>query len=130
MRGPKPPLIILTPTQRETLQQLKRRQRSPQQLVRRVRIVLEAASGASNTRIAGLLGIDRGQVRTWRKRWLEAAPRLIAAEEKAKEKAKEKPAGGGESGSNGVLITEVLADEVLADEVLALERLRPSPRSR
>ena len=116
MRGPKPPLIILTPTQRETLQQLKRRQRSPQQLVRRVRIVLEAASGASNTRIAGLLGIDRGQVRTWRKRWLEAAPRLIAAEEKAKEKAKEKPAGGGESGSNGVLITEVLADEVLADE--------------
>ena len=76
------------------------------------------------------MGIDRGQVRTWRKRWLEAAPRLIAAEEKAKEKAKEKPAGGGESGSNGVLITEVLADEVLADEVLALERLRPSPRSR
>jgi transposase len=116
MRGPKPPPIILTPTQRETLQQLKRRQRSPQQLVRRVRIILEAATtGTSNTRIAGLLGIDRGQVRTWRKRWLEAAPRLIAAEEKAKEKAKEKPAGGGESGSNGVLITEVV-EEVLADE--------------
>jgi putative transposase len=112
MRGPKPPPIILTPTQRETLQQLKRRQRSPQQLVRRVRIILEAATtGTSNTRIAKLLGIDRGQVRTWRKRWLEAAPRLIAAEEKAKEK----PAGGGESGSNGVLITEVI-EEVLADE--------------
>jgi putative transposase len=112
MRGPKPPPIILTPTQRETLQQLKRRQRSPQQLVRRVRIILEAATtGTSNTRIAKLLGIDRGQVRTWRKRWLEAAPRLIAAEEKAKEK----PAGGGESGSNGVLITEVV-EEVLADE--------------
>jgi transposase len=112
MRGPKPPPIILTPTQRETLQQLKRRQRSPQQLVRRVHIILEAATtGTSNTRIAKLLGIDRGQVRTWRKRWLEAAPRLIAAEEKAKEKA----AGGGESGSNGVLITE-LVEEVLADE--------------
>ena len=116
MRGPKPPPIILTPTQRETLQQLKRRQRSPQQLVRRVHIILEAATtGTSNTRIAKLLGIDRGQVRTWRKRWLEAAPRLIAAEEKAKEKAKEKAAGGGESGSNGVLITE-LVEEVLADE--------------
>ena len=117
MRGPKPPPIILTPTQRETLQQLKRRQRSPQQLVRRVRIILEAATtGTSNTRIAKLLVIDRGQVRTWRKRWLEAQPRLIAAEEKAKEKAKEKPAGGGgESGSNGVLITE-LVEEVLADE--------------
>jgi len=81
---------MLTPTQRETLQRLERRQRSSQQLVRRVRIVLEAAFGASNTRIAGLLGIDRGQVRTWRKRWLECQPRLIAAEEKAKEEAKEK----------------------------------------
>jgi putative transposase len=114
MRGPKPPPIMLTPTQRETLQRLKRRQRSSQQLVRRVRIVLEAASGASNTRIAGLLGIDRGQVRTWRKRWLECQPRLIAAEEEAKEKA-----GQGvdhrDGSSKGVLITEVV-EEVLADE--------------
>jgi putative transposase len=113
MRGPKPPSIMLTPTQRETLQRLERRQRSSQQLVRRVRIVLEAASGASNTRIAGLLGIDRGQVRTWRKRWLECQPRLIAAEEKAKEKAGEDVDDDGNS--NGVLITEVV-QEALADE--------------
>jgi putative transposase len=113
MRGPKPPPIMLTPTQRETLQRLERRQRSSQQLVRRVRIVLEAASGASNTRIAGLLGIDRGQVRTWRKRWLECAPRLIAAEEEAKEKAGEDVDDG--RSTNGVLITEVV-QEVLADE--------------
>ena len=114
MRGPKPPPIILTPTQRGTLHQLKRRQRSSQQLVRRVRIVLEAASGANNTRIAELLGIDRGQVRAWRKRWLEAAPRLAAAEEEAKEKEAGEDvdeSGGG----NGVLITEVV-EEVLADE--------------
>lgn len=112
MRGPKPPPIMLTPTQRETLQRLERRQRSSQQLVRRVRIVLQAASGASNTRIAELLGIDRGQVRTWRKRWLECAPRLIAAEEEAKEKAGEDVDDGS---SNGELITEVV-EEVLADE--------------
>jgi putative transposase len=105
---------MLTPTQRETLQHLERRQRSSQQLVRRVRIVLQAASGASNTRIAGLLGIDRGQVRTWRKRWLECAPRLIAAEEEeANEKAGEDVDHDGSS--NGVLITEVV-EEVLADE--------------
>ncbi len=110
MRGPKPPPIILTPTQRETLRCLERRQRTPQQLVRRVRIILEAASGASNTRIAELLGINRGQVRTWRKRWLEAAPRLIDAEEEAKEKAAEEEERG-----NSVLITKVL-EEVLADE--------------
>ena len=114
MRGPKPPPIMLTPTQRETLQRLERRQRSSQQLVRRVRIVLEAASGASNTRIAGLLGIDRGQVRTWRKRWLECAPRLIAAEEEAKEKAGE-DVDHRDGNSKGVLITEVV-EEVLADE--------------
>ena len=114
MRGPKPPPIILTPTQRETLQRLERRQRSSQQLVRRVRIVLEAASGASNTRIARLLGIDRGQVRTWRKRWLECAARLIAAEEEAKEKAGE-DVDDRDRSTNGVLITEVV-EEVLADE--------------
>ena len=113
MRGPKPPPIMLTPTQRETLQRLERRQRSSQQLVRRVRIVLQAASGASNTRIAGLLGIDRGQVRTWRKRWLECQPQLIAAEEEAKEKAGEDVDDDGST--NGVLITEVV-EEVLADE--------------
>lgn len=60
MRGPKPPPILLTPTQRNTLKRLKRRHRSPQQLVRRVRIILEAASGANNAQIAKLLGIDRG----------------------------------------------------------------------
>ncbi|MCA1838570.1 MAG: helix-turn-helix domain-containing protein [Actinobacteria bacterium] len=123
--------MLLTPIQRNTLQRLKRRQRSSQQLVRRVRIILEAANtGASNTRIAELLGIDRGQeVRTWRKRWLEAAPRLIAAEEEAREKAAAAAAAtttaaddedeDDESGGNGVLLTEVLeevVEEVLADE--------------
>jgi putative transposase len=83
-----------------------------------VRIILEAANtGASNTWIAQLLGIDRGQVRTWRERWLEAAPRLIAAEEGAREKAAVAVAGDDddESGSNCVLLTEVI-EEVLADE--------------
>jgi transposase-like protein len=72
--------------------------------VRRVRIVLQAATtGASNTRIAELLGINRGQeVRTWRNRWLKAAPRLIAAEEEVKEKAGDDVDDDGSS--NGVLM--------------------------
>jgi putative transposase len=117
MRGPKPSPIILTPTQRDTLKRLKRRQRSPQQLVRRVQIILEAASGANNAQIARLLGIDRGQVRTWRKRWLEATLRLTAAEEEAKEKAAaaDDDDDNDESSSDGVLITQVI-EEVLADE--------------
>lgn len=110
MRGPKPSPILLTPTQLDALQRLKRRQRSPQRLVRRVRIILEAASGTNNAQIAQLLGIDRGQVRTWRKRWLESAPRLQeAAEREEKEKA-----GDGES-SSSALITAVI-EEVLADK--------------
>jgi len=80
MRGPKPPPIVLTPTQRALLRQLARRQTGAQRLVRRARIILEAASGANNEQIAKLLGIDRGTVRTWRMRWLEALPRLKAAE--------------------------------------------------
>ena len=80
MRGPKPPPIVLTPTQRVVLGQLARRQTGAQPLVRRARIILEAASGANNEQIAKLLGIDRGTVRTWRMRWLEALERLKAAE--------------------------------------------------
>lgn len=113
MRGPKPPPIMLTPTQRETLHHLKRRQRTPQQLLRRARIILEAASGASNTRIAELLDIDRGTVRTWRKRWIEAQPPLLAAEEKAKEEKAGEVLPDDESSS--ILITQVI-EEVLADE--------------
>jgi putative transposase len=111
VRGPKPPPIVLTPTQLDALQRLKRRQRSPQRLVRRVRIILEAASGTNNAQIAQLLGIDRGQVRTWRKRWLESAPRL---QEVAEREEKEK-AGDGESSSSSALITAMI-EEVLADE--------------
>ena len=60
------------------------------------------------------MGIERGQVRTWRKLWLECQPRLIAAEEEAKEKAGEDVDDDRRS-SNGVLIKEVV-EEALADE--------------
>ena len=102
MRGPKPPPIVLTPTQRALLRQLARRQTGAQRLVRRARIILEAASGANNEQIAKLLGIDRGTVRTWRMRWLEALGRLKAAE-KVGEEEEERVLGG--------LLEEVLVDE-------------------
>ena len=57
MRRPKPPPIVLTPTQRVVLRRLARRQSGAQRLVRRARIILEAASGADNEQIANLLGI-------------------------------------------------------------------------
>src|SRR5215204_6524287 len=114
MRGPKPPSIVLTPTQRVVLRRLARRQTGAQRLVRRARIILEAASGANNDQIATLLGIDRGTVRTWRMRWLEALPRLKAAEKRA---------GGGGGGGGGdddddddERVVSGLVEEVLVDE--------------
>src|SRR5215207_835188 len=107
MRGPKPPPIILTPTQRVVLRQLARRQTGAQRLVRRARIILEAASGANNDQIATLLGIDRGTVRTWRMRWLEALPRLKAAEKRA---------GGGDDDDDERVLLAGLVEEVLVDE--------------
>jgi len=103
MRGPKPPPIVLTPTQRVVLRRLARRQTGAQRLVRRARIILEAASGANNEQIAKLLGIDRATVRTWRKRWLEALPRVEAAEKVGDDDDDERVVGG--------LVEDVLVDE-------------------
>lgn len=80
MRGPKPTPITLTERQRATLERLTRRQTSSQQLVRRARLILDAAAGHNNDQVARHLDLDRGTVRIWRARWLESAPRLDAAE--------------------------------------------------
>jgi transposase len=105
MRGPKPPPIVLTPTEGFVLRRLARRQTGAQRLVRRARIILEAASGANNDQIAKLLGIDRSTVRTWRMRWLEALPRLKAAENV-----------GDDDDDDDERVLAGLVEDVLADE--------------
>lgn len=79
MRGPQPPTVCLSDRLRAVLEQMARRQTSPQRLVRRVRIVLGAADGLNNDQVARQVGSSRGRVRGWRTRWLTAAPRLEAA---------------------------------------------------
>src|SRR5215207_9449093 len=79
MRGPRPPAVILSAHLRGVLEHLARRQTSSQRLVRRLQIVLAAATGRNNEEIAGQHGLDRSTVRTWRARWLAAAPHLEAA---------------------------------------------------
>ena len=81
MSGPKPTPIELTKKQRDILERLARRETSTQRLVRRTRIVLEAAGGANNTQVARRLHIRRGTARTWRERWAAAASALSLAEE-------------------------------------------------
>lgn len=74
MRGPKPPVVELSPDERRELEGLVRAHRTPQQLALRARIVLAAADGLNNTQIARELGVDADTVRLWRVRWLGLQP--------------------------------------------------------
>jgi len=80
LRGPKPTPIQLTPRLKEVVEQIGRCYTQPYGLVLRAKIVLYAASGASNTAIARRLDTTTDTVRKWRARWCEAAPRLATAE--------------------------------------------------
>ena len=70
MRGPKPPAIELTETERHELEGLARRHSTPQQLALRAQIVLAAADGANNCQITRALTVSLDMVRRWRERWL------------------------------------------------------------
>lgn len=78
MRGPKPPAITLTDTERQALEALTRRHATPQQLALRARIVLAAAGGANNAQIARLLDVSLDMARRWRDRWRVLQPASLA----------------------------------------------------
>ena len=64
--------ITLTGSQRRELTRLTRAGRTEQRLVMRAAIVLAAAAGQANARIARWLGISEDTVRKWRHRWCAA----------------------------------------------------------
>ncbi len=74
MRGPKPPIITFSHSERQALDLLVRRHTTPQQIALRARIVLAAADGANNCQIARLLDVSLDMVRRWRERWLALQP--------------------------------------------------------
>lgn len=76
----KPESIALSKQQEDILTQIVRRHNSPQAIVKRARIVLAAAQGSSNQKIADQLGVHRGTVHTWRRRWYEAQEMLLVTE--------------------------------------------------
>ena len=80
LSGPQPIPIVLTARQRAALERLIRRQTSPQRLVRRAELILEMASGATNAAVARRLKHTRKVATLWRRRWVECAPALQAAE--------------------------------------------------
>ena len=80
MPDPRTPPLNVSPLQQEQLQRLVRRATSPQRLVRRGKIMLAAATGATMTKISQDLQVDHDTVRLWRERWRAAESRLQAIE--------------------------------------------------
>jgi len=74
LRGPKPLPVELTDEQRDALNALLRRHATPQQIALRARIVLAAAEGQSNARIAQSCAVTLDTVRLWRSRWRAFQP--------------------------------------------------------
>ena len=78
--------IHLSPIQQELLQRMVHRTKSEQRLVKRAHIILEAAQGTSNTKIAQQWQVDYETVRRWRDRWHAAESRLQVIEAASKPK--------------------------------------------
>jgi putative transposase len=83
MGGPRPASIALSARQRSALEHLGRCQTASVRLARRVGVLLALADDPCLERVASGQRLTRVSVRLWRDRWLEAAPRLAAAEPKA-----------------------------------------------
>src|SRR5438874_12291141 len=70
------PRVQLTAQQRACLEQITRRQTSPQRLVRRARIILAMDVGANHCHRARQMHLNRGTRRSWRQRWLALTSKL------------------------------------------------------
>jgi DNA-binding CsgD family transcriptional regulator len=64
-------VVTLTATQRRVLEAKVRKPTAQQRQVARARIVLQAAEGEQNTRIAVRLGVAVNTVSKWRKRFVQ-----------------------------------------------------------
>jgi DNA-binding CsgD family transcriptional regulator len=108
MRGPKPPLIVLSSEERQELDALLRRHSTPQQIALRARIVLAAAAGKNNGQIVRELDVSREMVRLWRTRWLALAP-LPLAELSAAERLADIPRSGRQAQISAAAVCKIVA---------------------
>jgi putative transposase len=70
------PQVQLTARQRACLEQLARRQTSPQRLVRRAKILLALETGVNQCHVMRQMHLNRGTVQVWCRRWGALAPKL------------------------------------------------------
>src|SRR5436189_5702877 len=76
MTPPVSPRVQLTTRQRTCLEQIIRRQTSPQRLVRRAKILLALETGATQCHVMRQMHLNRGTVQVWCRRWCALAPKL------------------------------------------------------
>jgi len=81
MPGPRPKPIVLTGRQRDFLKQILRREKSTQQQVRRINVILLSEEESRNRSIARRLHLTLQTVRRWRKRWIQVGQAMRTAEE-------------------------------------------------
>ena len=93
MRGPKPVTVELTAEQRIALQTLIRKHSTPQQVVLRAQIILDAAEGRSNLAIARSRHVSLETVRLWRERWMLFQP-IPLSELSLEERLRDAPRSG------------------------------------
>jgi hypothetical protein len=93
MRGPKPVAVELTDEQRSALETLIRRHLTPQQVVLRAQIILDAAAGRSNLAIARSRPVSLETVRLWRDRWMLFQP-ISLSELSWEERLRDAPRSG------------------------------------
>jgi putative transposase len=99
MPGPAPQTIAVSTRQRGVLERIIRRDTSPQQQVRRAKIVLAAAGGANNEQVGRQVGVTEETARLWRGRWGAAEETVLAAEAEGDDAALE------------VIVAGILVDE-------------------
>lgn len=75
-RGPQPLHLQVTTRQDSVLKQIVQSPKSPQGLVQRTQIIIQASAGRRNQQIALALEVDVKTVRKWRNRWHKAEARL------------------------------------------------------
>ena len=95
------PRVQLTARQRACLEQIARRQTSPQRLVRRAKILLARETETNQCHVTRQMRLNRGTVHTWRRRWLALAPKLEQIE-----------ADGGHDKVLTTMIVEALTDHL------------------
>jgi putative transposase len=100
--------VELTDGQRDALHALLRRHATPQQIALRARIVLAAADGHSNVRIAQSCGVTPDTVRLWRARWM-AFRSFPLYELSAEERLADAPRAGRTPGITAEQVCQIVA---------------------